>query len=99
MKDFTRNIEEVPHLIVSWTEENLIMLKETLKSLNTKVRSSVSYLIFVMVFAQLFHMLARVMYWIFNRNVNSSESHQTEQSKQNHTYYRDERDTDKITFI
>ena len=43
--------------------------------------------------------VVRVMYWIFNRNVNSSESHQTEQSNEIHTYYQDEGNTDKITFI
>ena len=69
MKDFTRSIGEVPHLIVSQTEENLITLKETLKSWSTRVKSSELYLIFVMVFAHLFLMLGRIIYWIFKQSV------------------------------
>ena len=87
MKSYTRNIEEVLRLIASLTEENLTTWKETLKSFHTRVRSSGLYLILVMVLSHLAHMLARVVYWIFNQNVNSSESPKPEQSKQNHTYY------------
>ena len=88
MKDFIKNIGEVPHLIVSLTEENLTTWKETLKSFHTRVRLSGLYLIFVMVLSHLAHMLARVVYWIFNRNANSSESPKPVQLRQNHTYYK-----------
>ena len=90
MKNYTRNIGEVLHLIVSQTEENLTTLKETLHSFRTKVKSNGLYLILVMVFAHLAHMLVRGIYWIFNRNVNLSKSHNQELSKLNHICYEEE---------
>ena len=98
MKDFTKNIGEVPHLIVSQTEENLTMWKETLKSLSTKVKSSVLYLIFVMVSAHLFLMLVQIISWTFKQSVSLFGLRKQERLKQNPTSWVKEKEDD-INFV
>ena len=87
MRGYIINIEEVLLLTLKEIGENLETLKETLKSFHIKVKSNGLYLISVMVLAQLFHMLARVMYWTFNRYVSSSKSHKLESLRQSHISY------------
>ena len=99
MNGYIKNIGVVLLLIVNRTGENLTTLKELLKSFHTKVKSSGLYLISVMVLAQLFHMLALIMYWIFNRSANLLGLHQLEQSKPHHIYYNNHKEDEEILGI